>query len=167
MAEEIELTLQDPDQELAAEMEATLRQAEAAVASTLPIVPFVLDGEIFKVRIPAGGIKRSAQILDGENAGRTTQSGRMKRDVIGTFYNFSMQIDTSELDPAAYDRFYDFITAPVDSHTCTFPCGQRTITGEYYITGAEDVLDAMDKYGNHWSGLTANFIAMDPARTPG
>lgn len=130
------------------------------------IQPFILDGETFKIRIPAGGIKRSAQILDGENAGRVVGTGQMKRDIIGTFYNYSMQVDTSDLDQDAYSRFYDYISAPVDSHVAAFPYNQRTITGEFYVTSIEDVLDRIDEHGNHWSGLAVNFIAMGPARTP-
>ena len=50
-----------------------------------------VDGTSYDVRVPAGGLKRSFQVLDGENAGRTL-SGRMVRDIIGTFYNYELQI---------------------------------------------------------------------------
>ena len=53
--------------------------------------PFVLDGVSYKVTVPVGGLKRSFKILDGRNAGRVL-SGDMERDVIGTFYNYELQI---------------------------------------------------------------------------
>lgn len=129
------------------------------------LIPFILDGEEFP-GLSVISIKRSAQILDGDNAGRTLPAGEMQRDVIGTFYNYSMQINEIASNPAAYSRFYDYITAPVDYHIVTFPYNQQTITGKYYVSSVEDVLYAMDKSGNLWSGLAVNFIATAPARTP-
>ncbi len=166
MAEDIVLVLEDPDQKLEAAMNETLAVSEAALALVdSPPVPFVLDGSSFP-GIAVISLKRSAQILDGDNVGRTTLAGEMQRDIIGTFYNYSMQIDSIRSDPASYSRFYDWITAPVDYHNVTFPYNQQTISGRYYVSSVEDVLDGIDSHGNHWSGLTVNFIAMGAARTP-
>lgn len=167
MADDITLTLEDPDQELERDMSATLAAAEDALSAQInkQPVPFVLDGETFP-GLAVISIKRSAKILDGDNVGRTLPHGAMQRDVIGTFYNYTMEIDQDNSNPAAYSRFYDFITAPVDYHIVTFPYNQETITGKYYVTAAEDVLNFIDEHGNEWSGLAVSFIATDPARTP-
>lgn len=53
---------------------------------------FTVDGVSYKVRVPAGGLTRSFQVLDGKNAGRLL-SGTMERDIIGTFYNYQLQIE--------------------------------------------------------------------------
>lgn len=50
-----------------------------------------VDNVEYDVLVPAGGVKRSFDILDGKNAGRLT-SGRMTRDITGTFYNYELQI---------------------------------------------------------------------------
>lgn len=125
---------------------------------------FTLDGKAYNVFVPADGIRRSGQILDGENAGRTL-SGGMIRDIIGTYYNYSISIDTQQTDYAEYDALYEELTAPVDFHILTVPYGQGTITFDAYITSAEDTLQSMAG-GNRWGNLTINFIAMDPHRRP-
>lgn len=43
---------------------------------------FSVDGIRYNVTVPAGGIKRSASVLDGDNAGRV-KSGRMVRPMSG------------------------------------------------------------------------------------
>ena len=88
---------------------------------------FTLDGKSYNMIVPADGLKRSFQILDGDNAGRTI-SGIMKRDIIGTYYNYEITVQPKSYDPEEYDEFYESISAPVDSHTLTFPYGQTTLT---------------------------------------
>lgn len=127
---------------------------------------FTLDGVAYNVRIPEGGIKRSSQILDGSNAGRSQGTGVMIRDLIGTYYNYSIEVDTSALEASEYDKLYEAITAPVDSHTLTVPYAQTTLTFQAYITKAEDTLESMAGGVNHWTGLVMSFVAMAPQRTP-
>lgn len=127
--------------------------------------PFVLDGKSYNVFVPESGIKRSGQVLDGDNAGRT-QSGVMIRDIIGTYYNYSIEIDTSKTERAEYDALYQVLTAPVDSHTLTVPYAQETLTFQAYVTSAEDTLETMVDGNNLWGGLKINFIAMKPQRRP-
>lgn len=125
---------------------------------------FKVDGVAYNVRVPDGGLKRSASILDGDNAGRA-KSGRMIRDIIGTYYNYTLQIDTSGLDVEAYDSLYQVLTAPVDCHTLEVPYGQGTLTFQAYVSNAEDAIVTMEGRRNTWGGLSINFIAMAPART--
>lgn len=126
---------------------------------------FTLDGKAYNVFVPADGIRRSGQILDGENAGRTL-SGMMIRDIIGTYYNYSISIDTQQLQVEEYDALYDAVTAPVDYHELTVPYGQGELSFRAYITGAEDVLKTMESGINRWGDLTLSFVAMAPQRRP-
>lgn len=126
---------------------------------------FTLDGKAYNVFVPAEGIKRNGQILDGENAGRTL-SGVMIRDIIGTYYNYSISIDTQQLEVEEYDALYDAVTAPVDYHELTVPYGQSELSFRAYITGAADVLISMENGVNRWGELTLSFVAMAPQRTP-
>lgn len=124
---------------------------------------FQLDNRYFNVRIPEGGITRSFSIADTDKAGRVL-SGSMVRDIIGTYYNYSIQIDTNLLSKAEYDALYELLSSPQDYHTLTVPYGQTTITFKAYITEGQDTLVRQDKNGNKWKGLTINFIAVDPYR---
>ena len=126
---------------------------------------FTLDGVSYNVFVPENGIRRSGKILDGENAGRTP-SGVMIRDIIGTYYNYSMDIDTQQTDVAEYDTLYEVLTAPVDYHVIVVPYGQGTLTFNAYVTSAEDTLITMADGVNRWGGLTISFVAMKPQRTP-
>lgn len=126
---------------------------------------FKIDGVSYNVRVPDGGLKRSASVLDGDNAGRA-KSGRMIRDIIGTYYNYTLQIETNGLDVAQYDNLYEVLTSPEEYHTIEVPYGQGTLTFQAYISNAEDAVVTMENGRNTWGGLSINFIAMAPARTP-
>ena len=126
---------------------------------------FKIDGVAYNVRIPAGGLQRSASVLDGDNAKRA-KSGRMIRDIIGTYYNYTLKIETYGMDAVQYDTLYEVLTAPADYHTIVMPYGQGTLTFQAYISNAEDAVVTMENSRNTWGGLSINFIAMAPARTP-
>ena len=126
-------------------------------------IPIIMDGTEYP-HIHVVSLKRSFQILDGENAGRV-MTGEMDRDVIGTYYNYSCEIDASGADREEYDRFYDAISAPVDSHAMVLPYGQQSISFNAYVTNGEDNLASMFG-GNDWGNLSFNFIAMAPQRRP-
>ena len=68
-------------------------------------------------------LKRNFAVLDGPNAGRV-MNGDAKRDVIGTYYNYSMELDSSYSDLKEYDELYEVISAPEDSHEIVVPYGQ-------------------------------------------
>ncbi len=123
-----------------------------------------MDGVSYDLILQPGGLKRSASVLDGSNAGRV-KSGRMQRDIIGTFYNYSLLLNTSNLTADAYDRLYEVLTAPQDSHIVTFPYGQGDLTFEAYISNAEDVLKYVYPNRNLWGDLAINFVSMEPNRT--
>lgn len=110
-------------------------------------------------------IKRSFSVLDGENAGRV-MTGKMERDIIGTYYNYSTEVDADGASREEYDRFYEMISAPVDSHIIVVPFAQGTMTFEAYVSNGDDNLLTAYDGENEWSGLSFNFIAMEPQRTP-
>lgn len=126
--------------------------------------PIIMDGQTFP-HIHFVSIKRSFQVLDGEAAGRV-DTGAMDRDIIGTYYNYSVEIDADDATPEEYDSFYEIISAPQDSHEIVVPYAQTTLTFEAYVTNGTDDLDAMMDYQNRWGGLSFNFISMAPQRRP-
>lgn len=106
-------------------------------------VPITMDGVEYP-NIHVVSLKRSFQILDGENAGRV-MTGEMDRDIIGTYYNYSCEIDASGADRQEYDDFYEAISAPKDSHEITVPYGQKSISFQAYVTNGEDNLITIDR----------------------
>lgn len=127
-------------------------------------LPITLDGVTYP-NIHIVTLRRSFSVLDGENAGRL-MTGSMERDIIGTYYNYSCEVDASAADLTEYDTFYEVITAPQDSHMLSVPYGQSTLTFEAYVTNGEDTLLSILDDANVWGNLSFNFIAMNPARTP-
>lgn len=126
--------------------------------------PFTLDGVAYNMRVPEGGIRRSFQVYDKNTAGRTI-SGLMKRAILGTYYNYEIQIETNRASLAEYDRFYEAISDPdKDSHALVVPYGQDVLTFDAYVTSGDDTLRRMDSTGQHWEGLALQFVAMRPQR---
>jgi len=107
-------------------------------------------------------LERRGQVLETNNSIRFN-SGRMSREIIGTYYNYSLQIEHE--DARQYDRLYYALTAPVDSHEIVIPYGQTTLTFNAYVTGARDNLTFLNDNLRIWGGLEVDFTAMAPERT--
>ena len=123
---------------------------------------FTIDGSSYDVEIVS--LKRKFSVLDGDKAVRAAD-GSMMRNIIGTYYNYSMQINTERLSRAQYDSLYEILSAPADSHTVVFPYGRGTLSQQMYVTGGEDDL-RIDNAGNIWDNLSIEFVAMTPNRKP-
>ena len=125
---------------------------------------FSIDGKEYNVTVPSGGIQRSFSVLDTDKSGRS-QSGDMIRDIIGTYYNYSIEINTKMLNYDEYDQLYEIISSPTEYHILTVPYGQTTLTFKAYVTSGSDSFDVKGKDGKiRWKGLKLNFIAMSPQR---
>ncbi len=125
---------------------------------------FSIDGiEYSKIHVVS--LKRSFAVLDGENAGRT-MDGAMQRDIIGTYYNYSLEIDPYNSDPEEYDSLFETLSAPEDSHAVSFPYGGGMLSFNAYVSNGEDELWDIFQGRNRWNNLTVNFIAMTPQRRP-
>lgn len=123
-----------------------------------------IDGTEYGAIVTA--LQRNFSVADGENAGRTLD-GKMHRDLIGTYYNFSITIMTDRLTQAKYNELYEMISAPVESHTITVAYGNETLTFEAYITqGSDDLIRQYSDANRLWGNLSFNFIAMEPQRRP-
>lgn len=121
-----------------------------------------IDGNYFDLFISS--LKRNFVVQDTEKAGRAI-SGQMHRDIIGTYYNYTLEIDSKRSNREDYDAFYDIISAPQDSHYIVVPYGQSLLEFEAYISSGEDVL-RVDAGGNHWTDISVTFTAMEPQRRP-
>lgn len=125
---------------------------------------FSVDGVAYP-GVNVVSLERICAVLDGSNAGRT-MDGAMKRDIIGTYYNFSLELTSDYSDLEQYDALYEVITAPVDSHTVVVPYGQGSMTFEAYVANVTDnLLHRMDRLSK-WNSMKVNFTAMEPQRRP-
>lgn len=119
-----------------------------------------IDGKSYDVVVLS--ITRKFAVLDSDKSGRSV-AGDMIRSVIGTYYNYTVTIDTDRLSREQYNALYEIVSAPVASHTVVLPYGAGTISQKMYITGGEDTL-SIDDSGNSWDGMTLEFIAVSPKR---
>lgn len=126
---------------------------------------FSVDGVSYGVRVPVGGLKRSFKVLDGDNAGRLLNAA-MTRDVLGTFYNYTLTINRDSASLEEYDQLFQTISSPVDYHIVSFPYGQDYLTFHAYITDGNDSLSRRRDGKQYWNDLTINFVAMEPQRRP-
>jgi hypothetical protein len=110
--------------------------------------------------------KRSFQVLDSELTNRLL-IGDMFRDVVGTFYNYSVVLDSSFMTQEEYDELYEIISAPVPFHTMVVPYGQSTYEYQAYVTNGTDEIPLIKPDKNYFNNLTFNFIAKSPKRRPG
>lgn len=110
-------------------------------------------------------LTRAFSVLDGPNAGRV-MDGSAKRDIIGTYYNYRLELTSDYSDLGEYDSLYEVLSAPENSHQLTVPYGQGTLFFQAYVVNGEDELLHCRGQFNKWNNLTINFIAMKPQRRP-
>ncbi len=121
-----------------------------------------VDGVLYP-NVHIASCKRDGEVLDGPNSGRV-MSGTMFRDVIGTYYNYTMQIDTDEASLAEYDALYEVLTSPAKYHIVQMPYGQGAISFQAYVSSVTDELVSVRPGGNKWGGMSMKFVAMSPYR---
>ena len=110
-------------------------------------------------------LRRRARIEDGDQAGEV-KSGEWLRDLVGTYYDYFMTIETNTLSTEDYDNLYEALTAPVESQQVTFPYGQETLSFDAYIENVQDEFLGIIASGNRWGHLSVSFKAKKPQRRP-
>ena len=124
-----------------------------------------IDGTTFM--FPIVKITRKANVLD-KYANRT-EDGDLKREVIGVYYNYELEIDEREDTPEArkmYRAFWDKLTEPVQFHDVEIPDDEGTYAFKCYISSVEDESKMVYKDRVTYKGLKCKFTAKKPARVP-
>ena len=126
------------------------------------MIAFKIDGKEYPLLI-VKSLKRSFQILDGPLVGRNMQ-GAMIRDIIGTYFNYTLELECSKLNVKQYDELYNIISSPkMDCHKITVPgINQGMIEFDAYITSGDDTLKIKGGSFQQWGNLSMKFIAMKP-----
>ena len=122
---------------------------------------FKIDNIEFDVGETALSRKFAAQ--DRETA-RSTTTGTAIRSVIGSFYHYTVQLQTSALNPETYDTLYEILTSPDEFHLFEMPYGQETYTFVGYITSVSDTLGFIRNDENYWFDLSFEIVPKSAKR---
>lgn len=125
---------------------------------------FEIDGQ--KIDVGLVKIEETYNILDGENAGRVINKGRMNFDTIGMFPSHKITFTRKNNDKAslkAFDILFDICRNPNKrNHFIKAVDNQTTISYEAYCGSGTRALERIDESGNvYWGQLVVNFIAIE------
>ena len=123
----------------------------------------IIDGNSYDV--PVISVTRRADFLD--KFAERTNDGTLHRELIGVYFNYQLLFGTI-LDTDLYDSLWDKLTEPEEFHTVTVPdeSGGVGFTYTAYFSNVGDKLRKQKGVNNYFTGLTVNFIAKSPERTP-
>lgn len=118
-----------------------------------------IDGRYYNAAITS--LKRTHNITDGENAGRTMPPlAEMIRDIIGTFVEYTAVFEVKSGDVAEYDDLVATLSQPVDYIPVVMPYGQRTLAFDAYVSKVEDELISNIGGIRRWGNCTVTFTPM-------
>jgi len=126
-----------------------------------------LNGVEFDADVAIATYNRNFNVLDGENAGRV-MSGRMVRDIIGTYVGHKITVFRRGGNYEGLDRFWDYLVehSVDDSVLLEAADGQTTISYEaYYTSGTQDIEKVVNGV-NYWGNIEINFIPMEAQVMP-
>lgn len=123
-----------------------------------------IDGQEIDVKVVK--IEETYNILDGENAGRVIEKGRMNFDTIGMFPSHKITFQRKNNDLAslqAFDTLFNICRNPNKrNHQIKAVDNQTTIQYEAYCGSGTRALERIDKDGHvYWGQLVVNFIAIE------
>lgn len=122
----------------------------------------IVDGVEFSAIVKS--LTRNFEVVDGEGAGRTLD-GVMHRDLIGTYYNYSISFVTDYMSRSKYYQLYELVSSPLEAHSISIAYNDEILTFDAYVTNGSDTL-LQEKSPNKrlWGDLSMDFIAMQPKR---
>lgn len=126
-----------------------------------------INGVEFDAEVAISKYNRSFNVLDGENAGRV-MSGRMIRDIIGTYIGNKITVFRRGDNYAGLDKFWDYLVEHSidDSVMLEAADGQSTISYEAYYTSASQDIEKVENGTNYWGEIEINFVPMDAQVKP-
>ena len=117
-----------------------------------------IDGKAYPVAIT--NMQRKGDILD--LTANRTEDGELIRDVIGTYYNYSLTF-ISPTDPVLYEEFWLKLTEPVAYHTVQLPYQTQPFRG--YFGSCQDDIKIVNDNGKYiGKGISCNLVASNPSR---
>ncbi len=126
-----------------------------------------LNGIEFDADVAISKYSRSFNVLDGDSAGRV-MSGRMVRDVIGTYIGHNITVFRRGDNHQGLDAFWSYLIAhSVDDFVRLEAADNQTVISyDAYYTSATQNLEKIDKGTNYWGEISINFIPMEAQVKP-
>lgn len=121
----------------------------------------IVDG--VEYRVPVVKMTRKGDILD-KTANRT-EDGDLHREVIGTYYNFSLELrpGKQKADLEIYNELYWKLTEPVAYHEVQLP-GQPEPVKMYFGSVKDEITFIDDEETCYYKGLSCNVVCKLPSR---
>ena len=120
-----------------------------------------IDGQEYKVPL-ISPIDRKGDILD--LTANRTEDGVLHRDVIGTYYNYTLNF-LNNGNTQAYEELWWKLTEPVASHQVQLPYQPEPFEG--YFGSCKDNVTLITSDGIKAKGLSCNLICTRPSRNAG
>lgn len=117
----------------------------------------IIDGVTYNV--PILELQRKGDILD--LTANRTEDGVLHREVIGTYYNFTLTIGIVN-NQELYDALWWKLTEPVASHQIQLPNQPEAFEG--YFGSAKDNINLVTNDGYRAKGLSFNVVCTRPSR---
>lgn len=126
-----------------------------------------MNGIEFDADVAISAYTRNFNVLDGDNAGRV-MTGRMVRDIIGTYIGHQMTVFRRGDNYQGLDEFWDYLVehSVDDSVMLEAADGQTTISYEAYYTTATQNIERVDGTTNYWGEIQITFTPMEAQVTP-
>lgn len=122
----------------------------------------IIDG--IEYAIPYAVISRKADKL--YKYAERTEDGKLRSEVIGVYFNYSLQMGMSANNVASYAALWNTITSPRESYVVTLPNERGGLTFEAYFANIKDEVSKEKGGTTYFRNLTFDVIAISPARTP-
>lgn len=94
----------------------------------------------------------------------TTLDLRKHYDIKGTYYDYEVELATTQMNVTDYDNLYEVLTTPTESHIVEMPYGQETLTFEARVSVAADSLISSYTIFKKWGTLKVTFEALTPQK---
>lgn len=123
---------------------------------------FKIDGRPYNVIVPIGGIQRSFEVYSSRQD--QTINGKRVYNVVGTYYGYTITVDTSGTSAEEYDRLFEVISAPEEWHNFELPYGQEILKFRGHIEAGGDTMYTKRGGVSSWGDLTFTVISTRPQR---
>ena len=118
---------------------------------------FTIDGQSFDVDVVS--LQREFSLAEAHPAAMTLD-GSFHRELTGSYCNYQLTVRTRR-DPRELERFWEAVSAPKETITCTFPYGDGVLTQQMFVqSGTQALTGAVGT--NRWDSITLRFVGAKP-----
>lgn len=125
-----------------------------------------VDGVEYRVAVVYPTRLLNFELVEGNNTGKSLAKRKI-RDIDGTSYSYTMQVNPFPGAQAEFDAFLDVISAPVDYHRVVMPYGQKTLEFDAMVRSGSVIDRGIMGGVRKWGDLEITFEAIEPQRKPG